>query len=190
MEKLIETINKHLEGVKIDESAKELEQYFKPEEYPKGTLLLKEGQFSKKLYFIEKGIARTFSYDKGKEVTSWFYAEDQFLTAWHSFFSQSYSSFENIELLEDTKLYSITYNDYQKLLKSNLNFSIFGRKVVEYFLTVLDLYSKSYQFLSAKEKYKLVNETFPGICNRVKLGLVASVMGISQETLSRIRAGK
>jgi hypothetical protein len=52
------------------------------------------------------------------------------------------------------------------------------------------MYSKGYMFLSAKDKYQLLNEYFPNIELRVKLGQIASFLGISQETLSRIRAGK
>lgn len=170
-----------------DEVSTLINQYFKIENLNKGDIVLTEGQIAKKLYFIETGLARTFLYDKEKEVSSWFYMETQILTSWHSFYAQA-PSFEYIEILENTLAYSITYSDFQMLLDENDTFNLLGRYINEATLIALDYYSKSYQFLNAKEKYALIQETFPGILNRVKLGSIASLMGVSQETLSRLRA--
>lgn len=170
-----------------DEVSALIEKYFNREELHKGDIILSEGQVAKKLYFIETGLARTFLYDKEKEISSWFYMENQVLTSWHSFYAQS-PSFDYIEILEDTKVYAINYDDFQNLLNENDTFNLLGRYINESILIALDYYSKSYQFLSAKEKYALILNTFPGILNRVKLGNIASLMGVSQETLSRIRA--
>ena len=169
--------------------AKGILQHFHREEIAKGELLIREGQTARKMYFVEDGILRTFYYDKDKEVTSWFYVEKQFVSSWHSFYAQS-PSFENIETLEDCTLYSISYSDYQELLNMDTSFGVFGRKLAEKFIVALDYFSKSYQFLTAREKYNLILDTFPGIDQRVSLGLIASIMGASRETLSRIRAGK
>lgn len=186
MESLLQFIKK-VSGIRVDSAT--LNNYFKLEEATKSELLIKEGQLAKKMYFVKKGLLRTFYYDKNKEVTSWFYTEHQFASSWHSFYGQSVS-FENVECIEDCKLYSITYDDYQQLLNQDSDFSIFGRKLAERFITSLDYFSKSYQFLSAREKYALILTSFPGIEQKVSLGMIASIMGVSRESVSRIRAGK
>lgn len=186
METLLASI-KQIGGKSID--AKSIQQHFHKEEIAKGETLIGEGRVARKMYFVKEGILRTFYYDKDKEVTSWFYVESQFVSSWHSFYAQA-PSFENIEAIEDCVLYSISYKDYQELLETDSSFSVFGRKLAEKFIIVLDYFSKSYQFLTAREKYNLILDTFPGIDQRVSLGLIASIMGASRETLSRIRAGK
>lgn len=168
---------------------KAIEEAFQLENIPKNTLLLKEYQYARKLYFIEKGTIRTFYYHKEKEVSSWFYHEDQFCTAWYSFFSQQ-ASFEHLEVLEDAELYSISYLKYQKLLQDFPAFERFGRMLAEEQTTFIDYFSKGFMFMSAKEKYDLLLSFFPDVTMRVNLGHIASFLGITQETLSRIRKKK
>ena len=168
---------------------KEIENNFILEKTKPKQLLLKEHQYARKLFFLEEGTARTFYYHDEKEVTSWFYREGQFLTSWYSFYSQQ-QSFEHIQILEKSIVYSIDYFSYQKLIKSFPSFERFARLLAEEQTMGIDLFSKGYMFMSAKERYNLLLTTFPDIELRVKLGQIASFLGISQETLSRIRSGK
>ena len=150
---------------------------------------MKEQQRATYLYFIEKGLLHNYYLHQGRQVSSWFYLEHQFITAWSSFYGQT-PSFETIECLEEVVLYRISYTHYQQLIADFPAFAHFARRLAEEMLTTIDVFSKSWSFLSAKEKYQLLQTYFPGIELRVKLGLIASFLGISQETLSRIRAGK
>lgn len=155
----------------------------------KGDLVLSDHQRARHLYFIEKGILHNYYYHDGRQISSWFYTENFFVTAWHSFYTQK-PSYEEIECLEDCILYRISYADYQSLIADFPAFGNFARLLAEEMLAFLGEFSKAWSFLSAKEKYELLQKHFPGIELRVKLGLIASFLGISQETLSRIRAGK
>lgn len=155
----------------------------------KGDILLQEDRRADYLYFIEKGVLHNFYYHEHREVTSWFYTENQFITAWSSFYTQT-SSFEAIRCLEDCVLYRISYDNYQRLITEFPAFGNFARILAEEILILLDVFSKSWAFMTAKEKYDLLQQYFPEIELRVKLGLIASFLGISQETLSRIRASK
>ena len=158
-------------------------------ETKKGDKILLENNRANYLYFIEKGVLHNYYYHNGKQITSWFYAEDQFITAWYSFYSQK-TSFEGIECLEDCILYRISYTNYQKLIADFPAFANFARLLAEEMLAFLDEFSKGWSFLSAREKYQLLKTYFPQIELRVKLGSIASFLGISQETFSRIRAEK
>ena len=153
---------------------------------PKNHILLKEGQIAQNLYFIEQGVARSFYYHENKEVSSWFYKEGQLLTAWNSFYTRM-AAFEYIELLEDSTLYALPYDSLQKLYEEHPSMQTFGRLMVEEQLSFLDSFYKGFNFMSAKEKYDLLIDYFPDITLRINLGYIASFLGISQETLSRIR---
>jgi len=152
----------------------------------KGEKILIQGNKANYLYFIKKGVLHNYYYHDGKKISSWFYNENQFITSWHSFYPQK-PSFEEIECLENCVLFQISYKNYQKLIADFSAFGNFARLLAEEMLTFLDEFSKGWSFLSAKEKYNLLLTNFPSIELRVKLGYIASFLGISQETLSRIR---
>ena len=158
-------------------------------EIPKRTQLLREHQYCQQLYFLEKGTVRTFYYHEGKDISSWFYRTEMFFTSWYSFYDQK-QSFEYIETLEDCVVYTIDYIQYQKLLEEYPIMERFGRLLAEEQMAFLDYFFKGFLFLTAKEKYELLLSFFPDIELHVKLGHIASLVGISQETLSRTRSGK
>ncbi len=187
----MESLLNHIETkIRCSESLKEaIRQLFTLEDIPKNTILLKEYQYARKLYFLKKGTVRTYYIDKDLDISSWFYRENQFFTAWSSFYKKS-PSFEYIETLENCTIYTITYDKYQQLLLDFPAFERYGRLLAEEYLAFIDLYSKGYMFMSAKERYELLLGFFPDIELRVKLGYIASFLGISQATLSRIRSRK
>lgn len=156
------------------------------EEVSKGYLLLKEGKTCERLYFIQKGTIRTFHYQNGKDITYWIYPEYTTITSWHSFILQKPAS-EYIETTEDSILISLTYNQWQDLYLKYQKLERFGRLILEEQMALLDNFFKGYYFLTAKEKYELLVNAFPTITQRANLGHIASMLGISQETLSRIR---
>lgn len=162
---------------------------FKPLDIAKGEVLLQEGGYCRKIYFIESGAARTYALIGHRDVTSWFYPEHYFLSSWYSFLQQQ-PAHEYIEVLEDSRMHAISYTDLIQLYDRIPQFERFGRFLMEEQLAFIDYFSKGYLFLTAKERYDLLMEYFPQIILRVKLGHIASFLGISQETLSRIRSGK
>lgn len=182
---LFQSIPTHLSKSVITE----LNLVVKVDNISKGKILIKEGQIAHRLYFLEKGTARTFYYHNGKDITSWIYHENFPFTAWYSYLGQK-PSFENLEILEDSTVVSFTKEDLEKLYLLSPSFERFGRKMVEQQLSFLDAYYKGYFFMTAKEKYDLLLSVFPDVTLRVNLGHIASMLGISQETLSRIRAKK
>ncbi len=154
--------------------------------WKKGKLLIRSGKRARHVYLIQKGSARTFYYHDGKEVTSWIYSEGQLVTAWSSFYTGMISS-ENTELTEDSTVVSISFEQLQLLYKNYPKMQEFGRLMVEEQLVFIDYFYKGFMFMTAKEKYELLLSYFPEVTLRVNLGHIASFLGISQETLSRIR---
>ncbi|MDY8137981.1 Crp/Fnr family transcriptional regulator [Aquimarina sp. 2201CG5-10] len=168
------------------EAEKELRALGLIEEPKKGQILLEEGKTCKRLYFISKGTLRTYFYQNGKDVTYWIYPDNYIITSWSSYLFRKPSS-EYIEIIEDSIIVSITYDQWQELYQNYSELERFGRLVIEEQIALLDDFYKGYYFMTAKEKYDLLLEAFPDITLRANLGYIASMLGISQETLSRIR---
>lgn len=162
---------------------------FKLNSFSKNEVVLRANQQAKHLYFIESGTLRTYTETEAKEITTWIYPEGMFITSWYSFLEQD-ESLEFIESLEESKVYSINYQQLEDLYSKYPSIDRFGRKMVQEQLSFIDYYSRGYQFLSAKERYDLLLSFFPDITLRVKLGYIASMLGLTNETLSRIRAQK
>lgn len=184
MDSFIPFIKKY---VTISASAQQdITNLLQTERLKKGEFLLEEGQYCNRLYFISKGAVRTFFYHKGKEVTYWIYPQNTLVTSWSSYVFKK-PSIEYIETLEDSSVISLTYDQWQKLYSKHRELESFGRLVMEESVGLLDDFYKGYYFMSAKEKYELLLNVFPRITQIANLGHIASMLGISQETLSRIR---
>lgn len=168
------------------EIEKEILNLIRTEELNKGDVLLEEGKTCNRMYFIVQGTVRTFFYQNAKDITYWIYPENSLVTSWPSYFLRKPSS-EYIEVTENSTLISLTYNQWQELYLKFPSLDRFGRLVIEEQIALLDEFYKGYYFLTAKEKYDLLVGVFPSITQRANLGHIASMLGISQETLSRIR---
>jgi CRP/FNR family transcriptional regulator, anaerobic regulatory protein len=155
-------------------------------EFPKNHLILEAGKTCRYLYFITEGCARGFYYKDGKDITSWFAFGQDAVTSMYSFVSQK-PSFENIEILEPSVLYAISYDNLQKMYLEFPEFNLIGRLFTEKYYIELEERVMSLQFLTAKERYEKLLIQQPMLLQRVTLGQIASYLGITQETLSRIR---
>ncbi len=172
----------------ISEKAKiELAEMVIKRELPKGTLLLEEGKTCKYLNFLESGFARAFYYQDGKKITSWFAFENDIVASMYSFTTQK-PSFENIEIIENSVFHSIYFEQLEKLYRKYPEFNLIGRLLIEKYFIELEERILSLQIQPAKERYQKILKNQPELLQRASLGHIASYLGISQETLSRIRA--
>jgi CRP-like cAMP-binding protein len=170
-----------------DTSKAALNKALREEELVKNTILVSEGSICNQLFFLEKGCVRGYYNLDGKEVTYWFSFENSFLTSFYSFISRK-PGIENIELLEDSILWSIRYEALQELYDQHPDIERMVRIVYERYYIQLEERLISSQFKMASERYEQLLETSPHMLQRISLGHIASYLGISQETLSRIRA--
>lgn len=175
-------------AIQVDQSLMtDLKATFQLEKIDKRTKILEENRHCRRLYFLEKGIIRSYYEHNLEEVTSWVYNEGQFVSSWHSFYLQR-KSFETLEALEDCICYSISFANYQKLMDKHHGFERFARFIAESQIAHLDLFYKGFMIMSSKERYQQLLRYFPDIELRVQIGYIASLLGISRETLSRIRS--
>lgn len=172
----------------ISEAAKnDLALILKKQTLFKNAILEKGGSVCHHLYFIEQGGVRGFYNLDGKEVTYWFAFENDFATTFYSFIARK-PGIETVQLLEDSIVWSISYDELQCLFDKHHDMERMVRIIYERSYIRLEERIIRLQFIPAKERYEQLLVETPQLLNRVSLGQLASYLGISQETLSRIRS--
>jgi CRP-like cAMP-binding protein len=157
--------------------------------YAKKDLILPVENRSKQIYFVEEGMARVFYANKDKDVTLYFLQENKIGLPIDSIFYDQVCKF-GIEALTDTTVATITYEDWKMVAKSHWEMQAFSQMLmVEYIQSANDriYYLK---FRSPKERYDNLLDQLPGVFLQAPLGHIASYLGITQETLSRLRSRK
>ena len=153
----------------------------------KNEYLLEEGKVCRHLYFLETGALRGFYTLDGKEITHWFGFENDFVTSFHSFITRA-PAIENIQLLEGSILWAISKDTLTSLFDRYHEIERLVRIIYERYYIRLEERFVNAQFKTATERYENLLQHTPHLTERVPLGFIASYLGISQETLSRIRS--
>lgn len=164
----------------------EIIQHLEIKELKKKELLLKQKQVCKHIYFVEKGFLRSF-YTEGKtEVTTWFMKENDFIISVQSFFEQK-ASMESIEAIEDCLLYYISYDNLLYLYQKFHSFALVGLILTQHYYMQSEDRLFNIRKKDVFERYKYLLATHPEIILRCPLKHIASFLGITLETLSRLR---
>jgi CRP-like cAMP-binding protein len=153
---------------------------------PKGTLILKSDRVEGAVYFIKRGIARAYTNQDNKETTFWFGQEGDLVISMKSYVENGVS-YENIELLEDADLYVLDCKSLQELYLQDVHIANWGRKLAEFELIKTEARLISSQSRTATEQYQDLLKKTPTLLQRVQLGYIASYLGITQVSLSRVR---
>jgi CRP-like cAMP-binding protein len=169
------------------EAQQALQNCFEKISFSKNEYLLTQGQVCRNLYFLEKGALRGFYNLDGKEITHWFGFENDFVTSFHSFITGE-AAVENIQLIEGSILWTISKETLTGLFNQYHEIERLVRIVYEKYYIRLEERFVNAQFKTASERYENLLLHTPHIVERVPLGYIASYLGISQETLSRIRS--
>ena len=166
-----------------------LEDIVKEKKLARKDYLLKAGQICSNIYFIEKGLLRSYYFKGEKEISSWFMKEGDICIAVESFFTQQYGQ-ENIQALEDCVVHYISYEDLQRIYRDFGEFNIIGRILVErcYLLTVQRITAMWMQ--RAHDRYDWLANQFPDLLQRVPAKYLASYLGITEVMLSNIKSGR
>ncbi|WP_313581855.1 Crp/Fnr family transcriptional regulator [Chishuiella sp.] len=155
--------------------------------FPKNHLIIKADKIEKNIYFIKKGIARTFSFVGENEITFAFGKEGDTIISLKSYIENK-KGYENIELLEDCQLFELKTENLQKLFLENIEIANWGRKFAEKELIKAEERLISRQFGTATDRYIELLKNYPNLIQRIQLNYIASYLGITQVSLSRIRA--
>jgi len=154
---------------------------------PKGHILFKANKIETSIYFIKKGIARAYAYSDDNEITFWFGKEGDPIVSMQNYVNNK-KGYEDVELLEDCELYELKTEKLQKLFLEDIQIANWGRKFSELELIKSEERLIALQFNTATERYLALLKNYPSIIQRVQLSHIASYLGITQVSLSRIRA--
>ena len=180
--------NKTAEFVQLGTDAKAaISNILAHHELPKGHVLLKPYSVCNHIYFVESGLTRTFYDKEGKDVTDWLSPDGTFACSILSFINRI-ADRRGIELLEDSVLWSLQYSELEELYRRYHEIERLGRLIVSFGLTQLQQRFDDLHFASAHERYYKMMLQYPFLIQRTPLSMIASYLGITQETLSRIRS--
>jgi CRP-like cAMP-binding protein len=161
--------------------------FFKEQTLRKGDFFVKEGKICRQIAFVNKGVLRTFYLnDKAEETTSCFCTENSLTTSYKSFILQQPSTL-SIQALEETELLVIDYENLQKLYSTSIVWQNIGRAITEREYIVMEQYASVLNNETAKEKYLRLMKEQPTILKKANIEDIASYLGITRRTLSRIR---
>ena len=185
----MKTVIEHLRSLCpiSDETVEELMKCVTLCHFPKRYQLIQENRFCKYAYFIEKGMTRSFWLVDGEEITTSFSCEGGIVFSMDELYYQKKSE-EFVETLEEVEAYRIALTDLIRLFETNLEFCNWGRIIHQNEYRRLHRSHKERLTLPAKERYEEFQKQFPYVCQRTNLGFIASYLGITLSTLSRIRA--
>ncbi len=163
-----------------------LTQAVRREERPARHLLLQPGQVARRVYFIESGLVRGYVLHAGREVSSWFMREGDFVISIVSFLTQAPST-EYLELLETSVVHAISHEQLHALYRAFPEFNLFGRVLTERYYVLSEQRAHQLRVLPAAARYEQLLAEFPAVFQRVAGKHIASYLGVAAETLSRLR---
>ena len=164
----------------------EYSTYFQEKTYPAHTLLLREGEVSKNMFIVGKGCLRLWFNKDGKDITCQFFFENEAVSSMESFFNDTPGAF-NIETLEPSHIFILSRENLHKLMDEVAGFYEFMHKLKDRRLLYYARMFFSRLMENPEQRYKKLVEECPYIIQRVPQHYIASFLGITPVSLSRIR---
>lgn len=166
----------------------ELVQYFKPQKANKDEVLAESGEVCRYLFFVVKGCAKAcFVNAKGHETIRFVAFENQFISTIHSFIGQTPAN-EYISAVEPSALLTISYHDFKIALGKFRLFKDFYIRLLEKTYMINHWRIETFLRLDAKQRYEYVLKNNKQLVQRLSNKNLSSYLGITQESLSRIKA--
>jgi CRP-like cAMP-binding protein len=170
--------------------SQEIEDYFRQHAYPssfaKGDLLLKAGAMCEHIHFIRKGAVRGFVKEGDKDITTWITAENEMVSSIYGLYSKQ-PPIENIQAIEDCETYTMAISDLETLYAQFPEFNVVARKLLERYYVDAEERAFIARLTNAEIKYSLFLKRYEHLSNRIPLKYIASFLGMTLETLSRVR---
>lgn len=160
---------------------------FNEVKYPKSSLLYEEFKRGQNVFLIKEGIVRAYSLRDGRDITFWFGSEGGIVFPMQTFYGNQ-GEYSTVELLTDCTLYEIPVDKLKRLYATDIHIANWGRRYAEKACIESERMFIRRQFKTSLERYQDLMEECPTVISHVPLGLIASYLGISQVSLSRIRA--
>ena len=172
-----------------DALAEQITARIKLVHFKKGEIVLDADAVCTKSWFVVKGMLRGYFVKDGKQVSEYFSAEGEWTNSPRSFMQRRKDVYY-IDAIEPTEVFALHVNDLGYLFDHFPEMERYSRLTMGALFGHFMERITSMRFTSAKERYDHFCQTYAGVHHRIPLGMVASYLGIAQETLSRIRAQK
>jgi len=169
-----------------EEEYKSIEKFFHSKKLKKGEYFLKEGYSARQMGFVEKGILREYLYLNDKEITKWFSTKGNFAVDLTAFLS-NHKSRVNYQAVTDTQMLTLSKNDYDKLGDKLPRWHKLEKMFLAKCFSILENRVISHLGLDSEARYSQFFSLYPTLFNQVPLNQLASLLGMTAETLSRIR---
>ncbi|CUU49293.1 Crp/Fnr family transcriptional regulator [Clostridium beijerinckii] len=164
-----------------------LKKIFKPKILKKDTFFLQEGEKSTEIGVVVKGVFRSYYIDKaGKDTTKYFYKEGEVLFSYVAHLSQKESMYY-IQALEDSEIIVAQISDFEKIVEGNYELLLFYKKMIDSVIIMKEEHAISFKVLDSIERYKQFLNAYPGLEKRIKQYHIASYLGMTPVSLSRLR---
>ena len=161
-------------------------KHFEAKRIKKKTILLHAGKIADEVYFIVSGCIRLFCEKDGEELSTYFFTEKMFAGAYDSFISRK-ASRHSIETLEDCQVLCLSHKALEELYILFPKMNEFVRKSIEERFVILHDLFTDYILNSPEERYLGLLKERPDLLNRISQHQIASFLGITAVSLSRIR---
>ncbi|MDB2606146.1 Crp/Fnr family transcriptional regulator [Zobellia sp.] len=184
MEKLKNCI---LSQVSVEQSSMDsILSVFEPLEISKGKFFIKSGKTCRQMAFIASGYMRMYDIVDGKEITLWIGSESRFITSLSSFIFETHNIW-NIQAITDCELYVINRENHFKLQKTEPKWLEFDNLLLANSFALLEKNMFSQLHTTAKQRFQNLLAAEPELFKNVPLQYIASMLGITPESLSRLR---
>lgn len=154
--------------------------------FRKGKKLAKEGEVASYIFFLKKGLIRSYSIIDGKKVSNYFMREGDIIISVVGFLRQA-PAVDSIEALEDCECWGITWADLEETYQLFPEFNIHGRLIANEYYCRAEVRHYSQHRRTPQEKYAILMESDPGLLARVKDVHVASYLNVSKRTYAYIK---
>jgi CRP-like cAMP-binding protein len=161
--------------------------FVKEEKISKGKVIIKAGTLCEKIFFVKKGFLKYAMPHENEKIKTTHISTDNDLVADFFSFYSGYLAITNVETLTDCELLYIHKKDLQTLYDQYKIWERFGRFVAESAVLEQMVEKINFQTKSPEQRYKELMHKKPNVLQEVNLGIIAEYLGITQETLSRIR---
>ena len=159
---------------------------FKTKTLRKGEFLLKKGIVCREMAFIESGYLRMYDIVDGREITLWIGSAGKFITSVSSFVFQT-ENFWNIQAVTDCEMRTITRDDHFSLCQEQVKWLEFDNLLLAHSFALLQKNMFSQLHTTAQQRLEALLNEEPSLLNNVPLQYIASMLGITPESLSRLR---
>ena len=168
-----------------DNAFKKIAAALTPCRFAKRERLVQEGWLAKAAFFIEKGMTRSYWMVDGEEITTSFSTEGSLVFSMDEIYYGRPSE-EYVEAIEDIDGYRIPADVLRHLVTTDLELSVWWGAIHQHEYRRLHRSHKERLTLPARERYEMFARQFPDVCRRAQRGYIASYLGITPSTLSRI----